>query len=733
MRERTAHEARGDPRPRRHRQLHHLGADRPRGAHRVELPAALRRRPDLPCAGRRAPPRRDARVLAIELDGFSRSEQDYARQHRRAGDAALRPNGTAIEITDFCPRFERAGASSARRCWCAASRRWRATPRIRVQCPPVVRLRRADARASPTAATTSATSAPDRVLRLTTDAPVTYVLAETPFLLDGAAGFVLGADETLRGSGRQHRARVPGADRRLLARLGAPPGDAARMAGRGDPRRDHAQAVHVRGNRRDRRRDDHQHSRGARTRSATGTTAIAGCATPSSSCARSTRLSDVDTMENYLRYLANIVGSAERRPPAAGVRHRPGAQPGRARGASAGRLSRHGAGARRQPGLRAHPARRLRQRRAGGDAGVLRPAPAAAARRRPTSSGSSASASGPSRCTTRPTPACGSCARARACTPRPALMCWAACDRLARIAAHLGADGARAAWRDARAGDSRRHRGAGLEPRAGRFVESFGGDDVEAGLLLMAEVGFVPPDDPRFVGTVDAHRAAAAARRAPVPLRGGRRFRRARRPPSTSARSGTSTRWRDSAASAEARELFEGMLALPQPPRPAVRGHRPRRPASSGATIRRPTRWSASSTRRCGCRAAGRKSYERPGRLVVVSNRVGPVRGAAAAGGLAVALVEALRERGGLWFGWSGRHGAGGPGAAARRGYRGPDAGDARPDAARATRATTTASANRCLWPLLHFRIDLMRFRARRASTATAASTAASPQALASC
>lgn len=41
-------------------------------------------------------------------------------------------------------------------------------------------------------------------------------------------------------------------------------------------------------------------------------------------------------------------------------------------------------------------------------------------------------------------------------------------------------------------------------------------------------------------------------------------------------------------------------------------------------------------------------------RLVCVSNRVALPREAARAGGLAVALREALKERGGLWFGWSG-------------------------------------------------------------------------------
>ena len=41
-------------------------------------------------------------------------------------------------------------------------------------------------------------------------------------------------------------------------------------------------------------------------------------------------------------------------------------------------------------------------------------------------------------------------------------------------------------------------------------------------------------------------------------------------------------------------------------------------------------------------------------RLVVVSNRVADPR-KAAAGGLAVALGDALSSTGGLWFGWSGQ------------------------------------------------------------------------------
>ena len=43
-------------------------------------------------------------------------------------------------------------------------------------------------------------------------------------------------------------------------------------------------------------------------------------------------------------------------------------------------------------------------------------------------------------------------------------------------------------------------------------------------------------------------------------------------------------------------------------------------------------------------------------RLIVVSNRVSMATDARArAGGLAVALQDALKEQGGIWFGWSGK------------------------------------------------------------------------------
>lgn len=99
----------------------------------------------------------------------------------------------------------------------------------------------------------------------------------------------------------------------------------------------------------------------------------------------------------------------------------------------------------------------------------------------------------------------------------------------------------------------------------------------------------------------------------------------------------------------------------------------------------------------------------RPHRLVAVSNRVGPVKGATAAGGLAVGLVDALRESGGLWFGWSGRVAP--PGKIRLRKERVEGTTLATLDLTQHDlESYYNGFCNNCLWPLLHFRIDLTKF-----------------------
>lgn len=97
-------------------------------------------------------------------------------------------------------------------------------------------------------------------------------------------------------------------------------------------------------------------------------------------------------------------------------------------------------------------------------------------------------------------------------------------------------------------------------------------------------------------------------------------------------------------------------------------------------------------------------------RLVIVSNRVpGPrTRGAASAGGLAVALQSFLPP-GTLWFGWSGRvapETSAAPAMAQGDGvtYATIDLGATDYD------RFYVGFANSSLWPLLHFRLGLMRY-----------------------
>jgi GH15 family glucan-1,4-alpha-glucosidase len=85
-----------------------------------------------------------------------------------------------------------------------------------------------------------------------------------------------------------------------------------------------------------------------------------------------------------------------------------------------------------------------------------------------------------------------------------AVMCWAACDRLARIADHLGLAGRAAYWQEHA---KRIHRvicARAWNERRGAFVSAFEGEAMDASLLLLAELGFLAADDPRYASTVDA-------------------------------------------------------------------------------------------------------------------------------------------------------------------------------------------------------------------------------------
>jgi GH15 family glucan-1,4-alpha-glucosidase len=90
-------------------------------------------------------------------------------------------------------------------------------------------------------------------------------------------------------------------------------------------------------------------------------------------------------------------------------------------------------------------------------------------------------------------------------------VCWAAADRLARIAERLGLEERERYWR-AHADDmSRRILEAAWSEQLGSFTSTFHGDSVDASLLLLAEVGLIACSDPRYIATVE--RIGATLRR----------------------------------------------------------------------------------------------------------------------------------------------------------------------------------------------------------------------------
>ena len=94
-----------------------------------------------------------------------------------------------------------------------------------------------------------------------------------------------------------------------------------------------------------------------------------------------------------------------------------------------------------------------------------------------------------------------------------AAMCWAGCQRLAAIAAHLGLADRAQYWGSNAARIGRECLEQRLEPERKAFAAAFGIDDLDASVLLLPELALIEPDDPRFVSTVGGDRAGTSARR----------------------------------------------------------------------------------------------------------------------------------------------------------------------------------------------------------------------------
>jgi GH15 family glucan-1,4-alpha-glucosidase len=84
------------------------------------------------------------------------------------------------------------------------------------------------------------------------------------------------------------------------------------------------------------------------------------------------------------------------------------------------------------------------------------------------------------------------------------VMAWVAFDRGVKSIKAFGLDGPLDRWRQVRDAIHEDVCTHGFDSALGSFVQAYGSKELDASLLLLPTVGFLPPDDPRVRGTVEA-------------------------------------------------------------------------------------------------------------------------------------------------------------------------------------------------------------------------------------
>ncbi len=437
----------------------------------------------------------------IELLDQVKSEQSYERNTAVLRTRLMDRRGSGIEILDFCPRFEQFGRMFRPTMIVRLVRPIGEAPRIRVRLRPTFNYGAAVPQI--TRGSNHIRYVDDTVsLRLTTDAPLTFILDETAFHLEWEVAFILGPDESLRGAvlqtAREFLEHTISYWQSLSRRLHIP--------------FDWQEAV----------------IRSAITLklcSFEETGAI--IAAPTTSLPEShgsgrnwdyrycwlrdaffvvralNRLGYVETMEDYLVYLTNIVSNSpdgylqpvygiglEKRLVERTVES--------LRGYRGNRPIRVGNQAYEHDQHDGYGSVVLAVTQAFFDSRLRRPAGArmfAILERL-----------GDKAWDFHNVPDAGLWefrTKARVHT-HSSVMCWAACDRLARIAGRLGLAERQSFWQRRASAIRRTIEQRAWSPSKKSFVASFDGEEIDASLLLLAEVGFLAADDPRFQGTIRA-------------------------------------------------------------------------------------------------------------------------------------------------------------------------------------------------------------------------------------
>lgn len=84
------------------------------------------------------------------------------------------------------------------------------------------------------------------------------------------------------------------------------------------------------------------------------------------------------------------------------------------------------------------------------------------------------------------------------------VMAWAAADRMVKGVRDFGLPGPADRWEELRDCIHADVMAKGFDPERNTFVQSYGRPELDASALLIPRVGFLPPDDPRVIGTIEA-------------------------------------------------------------------------------------------------------------------------------------------------------------------------------------------------------------------------------------
>ena len=443
----------------------------------------------------------DFGFLAVELLDCARQEQEYLANTPILITRLYDRAGGCVEITDFAPRFRHHGRMFCPMMLVRQIRRVAGNPRVRVRVRPArdYGRRRADITCGSNHIRYVGS---ELALRLTTDVSITAVVEENPFFLEHAVTLLLGPDETVQGAvadvGGRFLEDTTFYWREWVRSLGVP--------------FEWQDAV----------------IRAAITLELNvfeDTGAIVASVTTSIPEAAGTgrtwdyrycwlrdayfvvnalnRLGATRTMERYLSYIVNLVAGADdgRLQPVYGISGRavPEEQeidslPGY-RGMGPVRI---GNQAYRQVQHDAYGSAILAATHVFFDRRLLRPGDEVLFRRLEPLGERAA------QLFDQPDAGLWELRGAARVHTFSSLMCWAGCDRLAKIAAHLGLADRAAYWRTEAARIHRVICERSWNAKRESFVATMDGETLGASLLRLNELGFLADDDPRFASTVRA-------------------------------------------------------------------------------------------------------------------------------------------------------------------------------------------------------------------------------------